>query len=386
MGSAQTGFFQTIWNFLTITDTHNNTLLNQILQYALWAWSFRPSLTSDIIMIVTLCTLVFTIYIILSKQQSTTHVSAPSHYTTGTNISVWLGQFEDYFDNAKITKDKSKQDMLLKKIDRTDRHPLCELIKTNEIQSYEQLADMVKTLYSTDGTLTQQNVFDFVNYYQNNDQSLTKYYANLRELAHKAFPHMRPVDQQREISQQFAKGVDNHFIKLELLKRFAKNPKIDLLALALKIQKDMGDSIQDYSNSRNAIEVNHIVQKQANKTTKAAQQTESSCPPCDQSTTNRFLNDPRNNNPILCYFCGDTSHTITNCIHYKKQQEGIKERREAHELNRHVQHQTQELAQQFNAPNTQKRSNFSNNNQQQRSNYYTQRNNYSNSNSTNNNN
>ncbi len=81
---------------------------------------------------------------------------------------------------------------------------------------------------------------------------------------------MRPVDQQREISQQFAKGVDNHFIKLELFKRFAKNPKIDLLALALKIQKDMGDSIQDYSNSRNAIEVNHIEQKQANKTTKAA--------------------------------------------------------------------------------------------------------------------
>ncbi len=43
----------------------------------------------------------------------------------------------------------------------------------------------------------------------------------------------------------------------------AKNPKIDLLALALKIQKDMGDSIQDYSNSRNAIEVNRLVQ--ANK-------------------------------------------------------------------------------------------------------------------------
>jgi hypothetical protein len=125
-------------------------------------------------MIVTILTLVFTIYIILSKQQSTAHVSAPSHYTTGTNISVWLGQFEDYFDNAKITKDKSKQDMLLKKIERTDRHPLSELIKTNEIQSYEQLADMVRTLYSTDGTLTQQNVFDFVNYYQSNDQSLTK--------------------------------------------------------------------------------------------------------------------------------------------------------------------------------------------------------------------
>ena len=34
MGSAQTSFFQTIWNFLTITDTQNNTLLNQILQYA----------------------------------------------------------------------------------------------------------------------------------------------------------------------------------------------------------------------------------------------------------------------------------------------------------------------------------------------------------------
>jgi hypothetical protein len=94
----------------------------------LWAWRFRPSITSDIIMIVTLLTLVFTIYIILSKQQSTAHVSAPSHYTTGTNISVWLGRFEDYFDNAKITKDNSKQDMLLKKIDRTDRHPLRKLI------------------------------------------------------------------------------------------------------------------------------------------------------------------------------------------------------------------------------------------------------------------
>jgi hypothetical protein len=89
MGSAQTNFFQTIWNFLTITDTQNKTLLNQILHYALWAWSFRTSITSDIIMIVTLLTLVFTIFIILSNQQSTAHVSAPSHYTTGTNILVW---------------------------------------------------------------------------------------------------------------------------------------------------------------------------------------------------------------------------------------------------------------------------------------------------------
>jgi hypothetical protein len=109
--------------------------------------------------------------------------------------------------------------MLLKKIDRTDRHPLCELIKTNEIQSYEQLAEMVRTLNNTDGTLTQQKVFDFVNYYQSSDQSLTKYYANLRDLANKAFSHMQPVDQQREISQQLEKDVDNHFIKLELLKR-----------------------------------------------------------------------------------------------------------------------------------------------------------------------
>jgi hypothetical protein len=192
--------------------------------------------------------------------------------------------------------------------------------------------------------------FDFVNYYQSSDQSLTKYYANLRELAHKAFSHMRQVDQQREISQQIAKGVDNHFIMLELLKKFAENPKIDLLALALKIQKDMGDSIQDYSNSHNAIEVNHIAQKQAHKTPIAPKQQTSSCPPYDQTTVNRFIYDPRNNNLILCYFCGDTSHTITNCTHYKKQQESFKERREAHELNRHVQQQTQELAQQFNTP------------------------------------
>jgi hypothetical protein len=81
MGSAQTIFFQTIWNFLTITDTQNNTLLNQILQYALWALSFRPSITSDIIMIVTLLTLVFTIYIILSKQQSSAHVYTTHHIT-----------------------------------------------------------------------------------------------------------------------------------------------------------------------------------------------------------------------------------------------------------------------------------------------------------------
>jgi hypothetical protein len=165
--------------------------------------------------------------------------------------------------------------MLLNKIDRLDRHP-DELIKTNEIQSYERLAEMVRTLYSTDRTLTQQNVFDFVNYYQTSDQSITKYYANLRELAHLAFPHMRQVDKQREISQQFAKGVDNHSIKLELLKKFAKNPHIDSLALGLKNQKDIGDSIQDYSNSRNAIEVNHIAQKQAHKTPIAPQQKTSS--------------------------------------------------------------------------------------------------------------
>jgi hypothetical protein len=75
---------------------------------------------------------------------------------------------------------------------------------------------------------------------------------------------------------------------------------------------------------------------------------------------------------------------ITNCFHYKKQQEGFKERREAHELNSHVQQQTQELAQQFISSNTQQRSSLSNHNPQQLSNNYSQRNNYSHSNSTNN--
>jgi hypothetical protein len=135
----------------------------------------------------------------------------------------------------------------------------------------------------------------------------------------------------------------------------------------------MGNSIQDYSNSRNAIEVNHIAPK-------APPQQTSSCPPYDQTTANRFINDPRNNHPILCYFCEDTSHTITNYTNYKKQQES----REAHELNRHVQQQTQELAQQFNTPNRQQRSSLRIHNPQQRSNNYTQRNNYSHSNSTNN--
>jgi hypothetical protein len=68
----------------------------------------------------------------------------------------------------------------------------------------------------------------------------------------------------------------------------------------------------------------------------------------------------------LCYFCRNISHTITYCFHYKKQQEIIKERREEHELNRHVQQQTPELAQQFNTPNTQQRSSLSNHNPQQK--------------------
>ena len=103
--------------------------------------------------------------------------------------------------------------------------------------------------------------------------------------------------------------LDNHFIKLELLQKFARNQTIDLLEILLKIQKDMGDSIRDYSHSRNAIEVYHIVQKQAQKA--------STCPPCEQQPANRFLNDPRNNNPILCYFCSETSHKINNGFHIK---------------------------------------------------------------------
>jgi hypothetical protein len=82
-------FFKTIWEFLTITDTQNNTFLNQILQHFLWAWRFRPTITSDLITIVTFLTLVATIYIILSRQQSTSHVLAPSPYTVDTNISLW---------------------------------------------------------------------------------------------------------------------------------------------------------------------------------------------------------------------------------------------------------------------------------------------------------
>jgi hypothetical protein len=84
-------FFKTIWFFLTITDTQNNTFLNQILQNGLWAWRFRPSITSDLITIITLLTLIVTIYIILSRQLSITHVFAPSPYTVRTNISLWLG-------------------------------------------------------------------------------------------------------------------------------------------------------------------------------------------------------------------------------------------------------------------------------------------------------
>jgi hypothetical protein len=59
-------FFKKIKEFFTITDTQHNTFLNQILQNVLWAWRFRPSIRSDLITIMTLLTLVATIF----RQQS----------------------------------------------------------------------------------------------------------------------------------------------------------------------------------------------------------------------------------------------------------------------------------------------------------------------------
>jgi hypothetical protein len=108
--------------------------------------------------------------------------------------------------------------MLSKKLNRRDRQPSYELKKNKEITTNTQFTEMVKPLYQSDNTLTQQHVLDFVTFHK------TKFYVELRELAHKEFSSMKIRDLNQQLSTQFAQDLDNHFIKLELMKAEAKNP------------------------------------------------------------------------------------------------------------------------------------------------------------------
>ena len=247
--------------FFAHTNTNDQSYWTSIAQIVQTIWGYRPPFSMEIAL---MAIIVGLITVLLNIVKFNNDIQAPraqnlAAYKTDLNINVWLNQVDDYFEANRIQKDSIKQAILLQKLDRIDRRPLQKLIDTKQIKSYPELIETVQDLYGTDTHPQEDHVLQLITRKQHLNESLGKFYGELLAMVKRAYPKFNAQQQDQQVAERFSKGLNNTFIKQKITEELAKNPKTDVLARAIQIHREMGDTINEYNTLQTQIDTNHIV-------------------------------------------------------------------------------------------------------------------------------
>ena len=329
-------FIQTIYRFLTFAESPAQDTTSIIFQIINSIWGYRPVLTAEFTQIIVVGMLCFICYTVVNKIHATTP-KQPSSYNNDININLWLNQIDDYLDVNKIKSDKQKQEAILQRIDKTNRIALRKLIDNKTIKSYQELQEHVKSLYNHDTQTTREHIINFVQRKQKSNETIGEFYASTVELAKKAFPKLNQKDLDQQVSNIFMNGLSNSLIRQQLLINHDKQNALDILTRAIKLQSDLGDSVNDYNSPTDINHINATNRKDNRNYSERdsnikEEQHNNSSPRTNNSSQDYQNNTDRNNkyNRVnlnqntndqrrpICYNCRSEGHTARTCIQPKR--------------------------------------------------------------------
>ena len=180
------------------------------------------------------------------KQFKEPKIEPPKAYSNNLNFNIWFNQVEQFLDEAKIITDKAKIDTVVNKLDTQSRSTIKELLKNRTITTYKHLQDHLQSFYNNDIQSRTEHLINFAERFQLPEENLHQYYTAVAALARKAYPNENDQNIAKFTSDQFISGLNNSYIKLQLLER--KDSKINILSQALALQSKYGNAANDLAS------------------------------------------------------------------------------------------------------------------------------------------
>ena len=175
-------------------------------------------------------------------------ISAPKHYTKGMDIKSWLTSTDLYHNALGVTDDHSKCISVLSRLDPGCTKLLSGLgvdVNAGSVE-YSKLAGHLIHLFGDNSTDSSNAMRAFGSRSQKLEENVSLYFSELNELARLAFSTLTVEDLDKVVAKQFAEGVRNSTLRIELLRALEKTKeaswltpeiKVDVLALARDFDK-----------------------------------------------------------------------------------------------------------------------------------------------------
>ena len=168
-------------------------------------------------------------------------LSTPTTFHEGMNVNKWLKEFEEYADRCRCSEPDKRARELLKFVDDNCRRILKKSLKCeDEAQKiyYPAFKQQMALLFVTTKIKQREAKLKLYNRDQAEDESITRYYYELMNLASEAFPGADQSVLDAYVHEQFLHGIRNPMVKRRLVNDYGKASELQDVVRVAKMYEE----------------------------------------------------------------------------------------------------------------------------------------------------
>jgi hypothetical protein len=255
-------------NTIQTTSSWLETIWNLIFTIICSFWDNRLILLRDLIIFAFAIITLYFIYQSYKNQSSTfsntntnnnsanASINQPTTFKNTMNIHLWLQDINEYINFKNIRKEDEKKQVILDHLDKDNRPIVKSVIDDQQVKTYKQLEDWLKSFFSSHKQAKTDYLIQFISKYQQPDESFANYYNTLKQLAEQAYPEEDSSFHNKQINEQFIKGIYDKNIQSQLVLVKPADKNTNILHRAVELQNTF-QCLNDTS-ALNAINLSHI--------------------------------------------------------------------------------------------------------------------------------
>ena len=251
-----------------------------------------------------------------------TSLRPPVRFTPGTDLELWMKQFELYVKRIGVAKEQWTRELLPLLDDEPFR--VIDQLGLVESTDYDAMIAHLKQQYSLAGNEFEWQ-FRLQKRVQRSGESLVEYAGSLRVLADKAYPMWSPEQQRDALRNQFIQGMQSSSVQLHLMREkpisldaalevAIQRENVEAAQKRLQKEKQKSESLMVQGREEDSLETNALTGRGAQQPAlleDLAQQVRHLSEEVARLRTGKQPTESRSG--VICWGCKERGHIRRNC-------------------------------------------------------------------------